>query len=135
MHKLIHICILNVEHLYKLPLPCPSVRHSCRIRTNRRTKQSLSVVLRLRTRATKLKSRAMQSPKPKQVFVLQKFCGNSAKLLRKSFVNSNGIANFCFGKLKLFKKKNTEKINFTNKQYFCCIRHRLNYCFAKLLVK
>ena len=34
MHKLIHICILNVEHLYKLPLPCPSVRHSCRIRTS-----------------------------------------------------------------------------------------------------
>ena len=38
-----------------------------------------------------------QTPKPKQVFFLQTFCGNSAKLLRKYFVNFEGFANFCLG--------------------------------------
>ena len=52
------------------------------------------------------------------VFLLQKFCGNSAKLLRKNFVNFDGIANFLFGDLdswNYLRKNNTEKINFTYK--------------------
>ena len=64
-----------------------------------------------------MRSNIPEPPKPKQVlffFLPQKFCGNSAKLLRKSFVISLGVQGcllFCISAMILVALQNNSLID------------------------
>ena len=69
------------------------------------------------------------------VFLPQKFCGKSAKLSRKNFIILMGLPTFYLDSWYYLRKKiNTEKINFTDKQYFLLHKTSIKLLFWKLLI-